>query len=127
MVGALGGGLGGGPWFRPRMRGGGRARAARPAAAVACAAMLVVAMPASTGRSDPQGPAEPVAHLGDRYVTKPPGTVERFKFFYGPYVVPPGNDINRYDVDLPMRNGFVEGIRASLVRSSRSEERRVGK
>src|SRR5207237_391299 len=61
---------------------------------------------------------EAVANVRDRVGPQPPGTVEHLKFFYGPYAVPPGNDMNRFDVDLPLRNGFVEGIRASLVRAS---------
>ena len=86
--------------------------------AAVCAATVVIALSTDTAGSDAQGPLEPVANLGDRFVPKPPGTVEHLKFFYGPYAVPPGNDMNRFDVDLPLRNGFVEGIRASLVRAS---------
>jgi hypothetical protein len=61
---------------------------------------------------------EPVAHRGDQYVPKAPGTVETLRFYFGPYTVPPGHDANRVDLELPMRNGFILAIEPGMRRVS---------
>src|SRR4051794_40986218 len=61
---------------------------------------------------------EPIAHRGDQYVPKEPGTVENLRFYFGPYTVPPGHDANRVDLELPMRNGFILAIEPGMRRVS---------
>ena len=53
---------------------------------------------------------------GDRYVPKPPGTVDKLNLYYGPYTIPPGWDANRVDLDLPTQNGFLEYVDPQMYR-----------
>ena len=59
---------------------------------------------------------EPVSERGDQFAAKEAGTVEKLRFWYGPYAVPPGNDYNRFDLNLPVRNGYVLSIEPGLHR-----------
>ena len=59
-------------------------------------------------------PLDPVADLGDRFVPRAPGTKEDLKFFYGPYVIPPGWDANRVDLTLPLRSGMVTAVEPGM-------------
>ena len=43
-----------------------------------------------------------------RFQSKPAGTQETTKFWFGPYAVPPGHDMNRVDIDLPLQDGYIE-------------------
>jgi len=82
----------------------------RIAIGIACAAALGVgAAPANA-----QNPLDPILHRGDRYIPKPAGTREQLKFWFGPYVVPAGHDLNRLDVDLPLGNGMITQIEPAL-------------
>ena len=70
-------------------------------------ALLVAATPALAQDN-------PVADKGDQFAPKETGKVEKLRFWYGPYAVPPGNDYNRdYRAEtddgtqqLPMLNVF---------------------
>lgn len=53
---------------------------------------------------------------GDRYVPKPAGTVENLTFYFGPYLIPPGHDMNRPDIEVPVQNGFMLSVKPSLRR-----------
>ena len=53
---------------------------------------------------------------GDRYVPKPPGTLEKLSLYYGPYTVPPGWDANRLDLELPTQNGFLHALEPAVRR-----------
>ncbi|MDX6664832.1 MAG: hypothetical protein QOG68_1038 [Solirubrobacteraceae bacterium] len=53
---------------------------------------------------------------GDRYIPKPAGTVENLTFYFGPYLIPPGHDMNRPDLELPLQNGFMLSVKPSLRR-----------
>ena len=57
-----------------------------------------------------------LARRGDRFVPKEPGTTEELSFYFGPYTVPPGQDLNRVDLELPTRNGFMMKIDPSMRR-----------
>jgi plastocyanin len=57
---------------------------------------------------------DPIEARGDQYRPRAPGTVETMQFWYGPYVVPPGNDMNRFDLNLPVGEGFVLSIEPRL-------------
>ena len=67
------------------------------------------------GEPQPSGsPTDPVTKRGDRYVPKPAGTIDSQKYWFGPYTVGPGQDMNRFDLDLPLRNGYILSIEPSL-------------
>lgn len=66
------------------------------------------------------GPLKPIKKKSDRYSPKPPGTVERLSFVYGPYVVPPGQDMNRIDLDLPPNAGFMQSVEPQMRRVTNS-------
>jgi plastocyanin len=77
---------------------------------VACVALTALgAASAPTFAQDPN-PLDPIIHRGDRYIPKPAGTREKLHFWFGPYVVPAGHDLNRVDVDLPLANGMITQI-----------------
>ena len=59
-----------------------------------------------------------IVHRSDRYVPKPAGTVENLTFYFGPYLIPPGHDMNRPDIELPVQNGFMLSVKPSLRRFS---------
>lgn len=67
-------------------------------------------------------PLEPIAGRGDQFVPKPPGTKEKLRFYYGPYVIPPGWDANRVDLALPTRSGMVVAIEPGMRRVSNGSE-----
>ena len=76
-------------------------------------------------QSDPGpggGPLKPIKKRSDRFVPKPPGTVERLSFVYGPYIVPPGQDMNRVDLDLPPHTGFMQSVEPGMRRVTDSTE-----
>ena len=52
-------------------------------------------------------PLKAIRRRGDRFVPEPPGTTKRYAFYFGPYTVPPGQDLNRVDLELPVQNGFM--------------------
>lgn len=62
------------------------------------------------------GPSHPIQHRSDRFVTKPAGTKETLKLWYGPYTIGPGQDLNRVDIDLPLRTGFLVSLEPKLVK-----------
>jgi plastocyanin len=68
--------------------------------------------------ADPPSPSQPLTDRGDRFVPKPPGTKEDLHFWYGPYTVPPGHDLNRIDLDLPVASGYIVTVAPRLVRAS---------
>ncbi|MDQ3933958.1 MAG: hypothetical protein M3340_04930 [Actinomycetota bacterium] len=84
--------------------------------AIACASALLAALACAPPAlaQDPTDPKEPLLDRGDQFQAKPAGTVETLRFWYGPYVVPPGNDMNRFDLNLPVREGFVLSIEPRL-------------
>ena len=70
----------------------------------------------------PGSPSDPAVHRGDRYIPKPAGTLEHLKFYFGPYTVGPGQDMNRFDLDLPLRNGYIVSVEPSLRNAATMEE-----
>jgi len=82
-----------------------------------CACALAAVMPAgAVAQQDAGDPSEPILHRGDRFAPKPAGTTEDLKFYFGPYVVPPGWDANRFDLDLPLANGHILAVEPSMHR-----------
>ena len=53
---------------------------------------------------------KPLRQMADRWVPKPPGTVQKLSLYYGPFTVPPGQDFNRVTLDLPMYDGWLEYV-----------------
>ena len=72
-------------------------------------ALLMAAAPAAAQD-------DPFADKSDQLLPKETGTVEKLRFWYGPYAVPPGNDYNRFDLNLPLREGYVMSIEPGLKR-----------
>src|SRR4051794_36484934 len=56
-----------------------------------------------------------LSHRGDRYAPEPPGTNSKYNFYFGPYVVPQGHDLNRIDVDVPLENGLVTWVEPHVI------------
>ncbi len=77
---------------------------------------LALSSPALASNNVPQPPTAVLNHLGDRFLPKPAGTKEDLKFFFGPYVVPPGHDANRIDVQLPLMTGYIRSIEPGMRR-----------
>jgi plastocyanin len=98
---------------------GRRVRSAVAAVAALCmtagTAASAPAQDPGTGEPPPQPqPLDPIVERSDQYVPKPAGTKETLKFWYGPYVVPPGWDANRVDLNIPLTRGFVQAIEPGL-------------
>jgi hypothetical protein len=90
----------------------------RKGAAGLATLVLCVSMLAGVAWSDPpEPPGQPtdaVVQRGDQFQVKPAGTVDNLNLFFGPYTIGPGQDMNRFDVDLPMRNGYLLSVSPSL-------------
>ena len=83
-------------------------------------AATVASSSADPGHEEPKpsgAPTDPYSERGDRYVPKPAGVVEELRLWFGPYTIGPGQDMNRFDIDLPMRNGYILSIEPSLRNS----------
>lgn len=52
--------------------------------------------------------------LADRFVPRLPGVQREMTFFYGPFTIPPGQDINRVTVDVPVQGGFLVDVQANI-------------
>src|SRR3954452_257593 len=88
----------------------------------ACAATFVLSSSAAFAQ-DTGTPADPILYATTgpngklaRYVPKPAGTREESHLWFGPYTVPPGQDMNRVDLDLPLRDGFLVSIEPAMRR-----------
>jgi hypothetical protein len=84
----------------------------------ALASLALLAAPAGAPAQS-GSPLEPLTGPNGKpyqYVPKPAGTREETHLWYGPYTVPPGQDMNRVDLDLPMRNGYMVSIEPAMRR-----------
>ncbi|MDX1612231.1 MAG: hypothetical protein R3185_07665, partial [Candidatus Thermoplasmatota archaeon] len=83
--------------------------------------------PAALGGGDDDhehGPADGLvspAAISDRFVYRPPGVEHTMSFFYGPFTIPPGQDINRVTVDVPVHGGFLTSVQANVYDAATSE------
>lgn len=57
----------------------------------------------------------PGTDIGVRYIPRPAGVEKDMNFYFGPFTVPPGQDINRVTVDIPIHEGFVTAIAPELI------------
>ncbi len=78
--------------------------------------------PEQPPEEQPPGPLDPIAERSDQYTPKPAGTKETLKYWYGPYVVPPGWDANRLDLNVPVPEGMVLSIEPGLRMADTMEE-----
>jgi hypothetical protein len=90
------------------------------------AALVLVALgggsAAAQDQIDDYNPLQPVADKSSQLLPKPPGTEEKLKYWYGPYVVPPGWDANRVDLTVPLTNGMVISVEPALKMVSDGSE-----
>jgi hypothetical protein len=87
------------------------------AAVLGACALIVCTLGGVASGDPPEPPSQPtdaVVQRGDQFQTKPAGTVDNMNLFFGPYTIGPGQDMNRFDVDLPMRNGYLLSVSPSL-------------
>ena len=88
-------------------------------AVVGALVAVVMAMGGSAPADDDPDyghPDRPIVNKGDRFVPKPAGTKETLRFWFGPYVIPPGHDSNRVDLELPLINGYMVSAEPGLRR-----------
>ena len=57
-------------------------------------------------------------YLPNRFVPQPAGTKEHQRWWFGPYTVPPGHDMNRVDVDIPVEKGFITSVAPHIRRAA---------
>jgi plastocyanin len=85
-------------------------------AAVAAIVASVVSANAVMADDPPRQPQEAIPEKMERFKPKAPGTKETLKYYFGPYVVPPGHDANRVDIDLPVHDGYIVSIEPGMRR-----------
>ncbi len=59
--------------------------------------------------------ADEIPNPTERYVPRLPGIEEKMSFLFGPYTIPPGNDLNRVTLDVPTKTGFYTSVAPRLV------------
>ncbi|MGH2830269.1 MAG: hypothetical protein ACRDJM_07275, partial [Actinomycetota bacterium] len=84
------------------------------------AALALLALPMGTVQAD-KGDALPPNPLA-RYIPRSAGVEEKVSFLFGPFVIPPGHDLNRVTLDVPMKNGFYTAVAPRLVDPLTGEE-----
>ena len=96
-------------------RAGGKGIRVRHAVVAVAIAAAIGGAAGGARADDPAGrPGDPIEERGDQFAPKPAGTTEKLHFWYGPYAVPPGNDMNRFDLNLPVLNGFALSVEPGL-------------
>jgi plastocyanin len=53
-----------------------------------------------------------------RFSPQPAGTQEHQRWWFGPYTIPQGHDMNRVDLDLPTQSGFIISVAPHLRRAA---------
>src|SRR6476660_4849270 len=87
------------------------------AAVIGSAALFACAFVGVAQSDPPEPPGQPtdaVVQRPDQWTPKPAGTLETLNMYFGPYTIGPGQDMNRFDVDLPLRNGYIISVSPSL-------------
>jgi plastocyanin len=91
----------------------------KPVRSMVLAIVVSLAWTASASAQSSSSPLEPLTGPNGKpyeFIPKAPGTREQTQLWYGPYTVPPGQDMNRVDLDLPMRGGFLVSIDPGMRR-----------
>ena len=78
------------------------------------AAMSTVALAPNVVGLVPDDIISPL-EIVDRYVPRTAGVEKDMRFFFGPFVIPPGQDINRVTLDIPVHSGFIVAVAPNLV------------
>src|SRR3954469_19749659 len=87
--------------------------------AVMCGLLMTSAAALADDDDPDRGHPERIPqHKLERFVPKPAGTQEHERWWFGPYTVPPGHDMNRVDIDLPMHDGFMISVAPHLRRAA---------
>lgn len=60
------------------------------------------------------GTLDPTA-IVQRDIPRSAGVEKKMDFFFGPYVIPPGQDAQKISIDLPVQNGFITAIAPDLI------------
>ena len=91
-------------------------RKVRRSIVVAAMAIAATVATATAVQADdpPRQPQEAIPEKMQRFESKPAGTKETLKYMFGPYVVPPGHDANRIDIDLPVQDGFIISVEPGM-------------
>jgi plastocyanin len=89
--------------------------------AVAIAASFIVTAVVQAD-DPPRAPQEAIPEKMERFKVKAPGTKEKLKYYFGPYVVPPGHDANRIDIDIPPHDGFIISVEPKMLRADNLTE-----
>lgn len=92
----------------------------RRLAPMLAAALLAAALPAVADHDAGTSPPDP-RHRVNAFVPKAPGTVETIVLQYGPYVVHPGSDLSRLDVEPVLHDAFVIAARPAVRLADGSE------
>jgi plastocyanin len=106
----------------------------RAACLVLLAAMLLPAAPAlpALTAAAPHAPAEvlgvalpdvpgPLLGPAERYLPRAPGTEHDLTYTYGPFPIPPGWDMSRLSLDVPLPDGFVTKLSWHLLDATGAE------
>ena len=86
---------------------------------IAILALIAAGLSPGAPRAESTGwcegsPLDPTARAS-RFTVEPPGTESRYCLFYGPYVIPGGQDLSRVDFDLTVAGGFIVAGAPSIV------------
>ena len=93
-------------------------RRVRRSIVVAVLAIASTILMATAVQADdpPRQPQEAIPEKTQRFQSKPAGTTEKLKYYFGPYAVPPGHDANRVDIDLPVHDGYIISVEPGMRR-----------
>ncbi len=69
-----------------------------------------------TGAPGDVDPAKPVelSEFADRFVERPAAIERAGRLVYGPFLIPPGQDMNRLTLELPVHGGFITSVAPQL-------------
>lgn len=81
---------------------------------LAIATLIALASSAAALLAPPNAPVAG-GDIGERYLVRPAGVEKDLTFYFGPFTIPPGQDINRFTVDIPIHEGFVTAIAPNLI------------
>src|SRR3954452_13967050 len=57
-------------------------------------------------------------YKAQRFTPQPAGTKEHQRWWFGPYTVPPGHDMNRVDAAIPVESGFITSVAPHIRRAA---------
>ncbi len=69
--------------------------------------------PTAPGDVEPAQPVE-VSQFADRFIERPAAIERAGRLVYGPFSIPPGQDMNRLTLELPVHGGFITSVAPQL-------------